>query len=212
MRRLLIIIAMSGVSAISLSLSGFTQIPAGPPYQPGTHSNPIVSFATADDFKPSTYDEARNQADLDLLGLSASEGTRESISITESYVDEIKILGSDVDVLFYPVVRQTFRLVDGDEFLLYSFKDPRPTGIPSSILASVLNEHAFRPDRKPEESRFGPGERPEQLEIRGSAALLFDDSENGGNLTLFWQDEIASHVAVAKVSRQRMFRIVEDLL
>jgi hypothetical protein len=111
-------------------------------------------------------------------------------------------------------------------FLLYSFKDPRPTGIDSEILAAVLNEHAFRPNDKPEESRFGTAFGPEQLEIRGSEALLFDETgeddenveniqndaaEDEGELTLFWQDERASHVAVVRMSRQRLFRVVGDL-
>ena len=203
---------MSGVSITLIYLPGFTQIPAGPPYKPGTHPNPIVSFVEEDDFKPATFTEAAEQADLDLLGLSASEGTLKEISITASFVDEIKILGNDTHVLFYPVVQQTFKLVDGIELTLYSFKDPRPTGIAASILASVLNEHAFRSNDKPDESRFGPSEGPEQLEIRNSTALLFDNANHDGRLTLFWQDERASHVAVALISRQRMFRIVEDLL
>jgi hypothetical protein len=208
---------------MSLAVSGLAQVPAGPPYQAGIHTNPIVSFVDKDDYRSTSYDQAAEEADLDLLGLSAAEGTRESIHISESFVEEVKLLGRNTDVLFFPVVRQTFRLIDGMTFVLYSFKDPRPTGIDSQILAAVLNEHAFRPNDKPEESRFGTAVGPERLEIRGSEALLFDETgedaeniqndaaEDEGELTLFWQDERASHVAVVGMSRQRLYRVVGDL-
>ena len=123
-------------------------------------------------------------------------------------MDEVKILGRDTEVLFYPVVRQTFRLKEGGSFILYSFRDPKPD-IPSSIVASILIQHAFTKTKKPEEGRFGLSPPPEQLEIRGSRALLFD---NEGVLTLFWQDQQASHVVVSEIDRQTLFRLVEDLL
>jgi hypothetical protein len=211
MRRLRVIIALLALFAVQPGILGASQVPAGPPYQAGTHPNPIVTFVTDEDFVPSTYDQAREKADVDLMGLSSSEGTRESVSITDSFVEEIKILRSDTDVLFYPVIRQTFRLVDGETLVLYSFRDPSPTGIRRDLLEEVLNQHAFTVTDKPEEDRFGDSP-PEQLQIRGSAALLFDHTESSGELTLFWQDERASHVATASVSRERLFRIVADLL
>ena len=88
-----------------------------------------------------------------------------------------------------------FLLIEGESFILYSFKDPKPD-IPSGIVASVLDRHAFTKAKKPEEGRFGLSSPPEQLGIRGSAALLFD---NDGELTLFWQDQRASHVATSTV-------------
>ncbi len=211
MRRLLIITALS-VSFAGSGLSVFSQVPAGPSYKSGTHLNPIVTFVTDNDFSPLTYEEARQKAGIDLLGLSSNQGVRESIDATESFVDRIEILGRNTDVLFYPVVRQTFRLMDEEILVLYSFRDPNPTDIPSDLLAGILTEFAFRPTDKPEQSRFGDSAGPEQLDIRGSAGLLFDEAGTSDEIVLFWQDELASHVAVAPVSRERMFRIVTDLL
>jgi hypothetical protein len=200
---------IGALSAVSFTVLGFAQVPAGPPFLAGAHPNPIVTFAESADFQPADYADAQQRAGIELLGLSDSVGRRESVSVTESHVDEVRILGRNTDVLFYPVVLQRFLLVDGEQFLLYSFRDPRPTGIPSESLASVLNQHAFSSNDDPRRARFGSSPRPEELDIRGSAALLFDQA---GQLTLFWQDEAASHVAMASVPRDRMFRIVGDLL
>jgi hypothetical protein len=184
------------------------QVPAGPPYRSEIHPNPIVTFARDADFMPVSYADAANQAGIELLGISGQTGSRESVRISSSRVEEVRILGRRTDVLFYPAVLQQFRLTGGEALELYSFRDPRPTGIPEDVLPAVLNEHAFNGSDQPEEARFG-GMRPERLEIRGSEALLF---ERDGQFVLFWQDATASHVATAPVSREHLFRIVEDLL
>ena len=196
------------LSVLLVAGGGFAQVPAGEPYNPEKHPNPILTFVERDDFKPTTYDEARVTADIELLGISADEGSRKDLDMASGAVNKIKILGRNTEVLFYPVVRQTFLLIEGESFILYSFKDPKPD-IPSGIVASVLDRHAFTKAKKPEEGRFGLSSPPEQLGIRGSAALLFDDD---GELTLFWQDQRASHVATSTVDRQTLFRLVEDLL
>lgn len=204
------ILAVSSVVGFSLPL--VSQVPAGPPYRRGTHPNPIVTFVTDDDFAPATYEEAREKAGIELMGLSEDVGARESISVSDSFVDEVRILGNDTDVLFYPVVRQRFRLADGQAFVLYSFRDPYPADIPPDRLVDVLDRHAFSTSGRPEERRFGDNPGPEQLEFRGSFALLFDYAGEAGERVLFWQDERASHVAVTGVSRERLFRIASDLL
>ena len=187
---------------------GLAQVPAGPPYDPEVHPNPIVTFSINTDFMPTSFADALDAAGIELLGLSSAEGSRQDTAITPGSVSKVKILGRDVETLFYPVVRQRFELTDGSALTLYSFRNPKPD-IPSQYLASVLNEHAFRPEDKPEESRFGGSSRPEQLEFLGSLALLFD---NDGELTLFWQNEVASHVADARIDPDRLFRLLEDLL
>jgi len=187
------------------------QVPAGPPFDPDRHPNPILTFVTDSSFGETGYDDAREQAGVDLMGLSPDQGVRETVALAPGSVSEVEILGRDTDVLFYPVVRQTFRLADGGRFQLYSFRDPRPTEIPNDILADVLNQHAFQRGDSPEESRFGPAV-PQELEIRASAALLFEFEGDEPVRVLFWQDSEASHVASAPISRDRMFELVEDLL
>ena len=184
------------------------QVPAGDPFEAKKHPNPIVTFVESKDFNPTGYNTARDRADVDLLGLSRDEGHRESVEITPSDARKIKILGRKTEVLFFPVVKQNFRLTDGDLLVLYSFKDPRPD-VPSEYRVSILNEHAFREHKKPKDGRFGLSSSPERLRIRRSEALLFD---NDGELTLFWQGRGMSHVASGNMSREMLFWLVEDLL
>ena len=192
----------------TMTVGGFAQVPVGDPYDENKHPNPIVTFVEIGDFKPSTYDTARARASIELMGLSQDEGQRESLEITESDAREVKILGKKTETLFYPVVRQTFTLTGGDSFVLYSFKDPRPD-VPSEYRVSMLNEHAFKDEKKEKDRRFGASSPPEKLEIRGSPALLFD---NDGELVLFWQGRRVAHVAVSSIDRETLFRLVDNLL
>ena len=61
--------------------AGLAQVPPGSAYDPATHPNPILTYVTSSDFKPSTYAEAQEEADIELLGLSGSEGKRTSIEL-----------------------------------------------------------------------------------------------------------------------------------
>lgn len=187
---------------------GFSQVPAGPPFDSDIHPNPIVTFVQKAEFMPTTYEAAVEDAGIELLGLSSNEGSRESLEITSGRVDEVKILRRDTETLFYPVVRQHFQLHDGETLTLYSFRNPKPD-IPARFLISALNQHAFAPEDDPEKSRFGDSARPEELAILGSPALLFD---NEGELTLFWQDSNASHVVDSTIEIGALLRLVEDLL
>ncbi len=193
---------------LCMSVAAVAQVPVGEPFDAKKHPNPILTYVELDDFKQTTYDGARARANIELMGLSQDEGQRESLEIAQGDARKVKILGKKTETLFYPVVRQTFSLTDGESFLLYSFKDPRPD-VPSEYRVSMLNEHAFREEKKVKDRRFGASSSPEKMEIRGSPALLFD---NGGELVLFWQGRRVAHVAVASIDRETLFRLVENLL
>ena len=195
-------------AVLLLAMPAFAQVPPGPPYDPAKHPNAIVTYVTNGDFKASNYAEARDLSDIELLGLSQNEGRRDSIQVAETSMKKVKIGGRDADVTLYPVVRQTFTLTDGSRFVLHSFKFPR-VPFPPQLAERILNEAAFLKMKKPEEGRFGLGPAPEQLEIRGSDALLFD---NEGELTVFWTEDGAAHTATAKVAQRELFRLIEDLL
>jgi hypothetical protein len=184
------------------------QVPPGLPYDAAQHANPIVTYVSNADFKATTYAEARDRADIELLGLSQNEGKRESIQIALTSLKKIRIAGRDIDVTLYPVVRQTFALTDGTPFVLHSFKFPK-VPFPPQIAAQILNEAAFGKPRRPQDARFGAADPPEMMDIRGSEALLFD---RDGELTVFWTEEGTVHTATAKVPEREMFRLVEDLL
>ena len=117
------------------------------------------------------------------------------------------ILNFRTDVTFYPVVRQKFRLANGSDLILYSFRFPKVT-LPREYARKILNEAAIEKKKKPSEMRFG-GTAPEQLEIRGARGLLFDKD---GQITVYWQEEGVGHVAMASLERQELFRVVDDLL
>ncbi len=199
---------MTFICLLFITAFGFSQVPAGPPFDSATHPNPIVTFAENADFMPTTYEVAVEDAGIEILGLSSNEGTRESIEIAAGRVDEVKILGRDRETLFYPVVRQHFQLHDGGVLTLYSFRNPKPD-IPDRFLVSTLNQHAFAREDDPEKNRFGASARPAQLAVLGAPALLFD---NEGKLTLFWQDSNVSHVVDSTIERGALLRLVEDLL
>ncbi len=201
-------LTLCGFCILGAVVAASGQVPAGDPFEAKKHPNPIVTFVESKHFKPTDYNTARDRADIELLGLSRDEGHRESVEITPSDARKFKVLGRKTEVLFFPVVKQNFRLADEGLLVLYSFKDPRPD-IPSEYRVSILNEHAFVEHKKPKDGRFGLSNPPERLGIRGSAALLFD---NDGELTLFWQDRGVSHVASGSMSREMLFWLVEDLL
>ncbi len=196
------------LAILCMTLVSFGQVPVGDPFDAKKHPNPIVTFVENDEFKPTTYDTARARASIELMGLSQDDGIRASMEMAPGDARKVKILGRKTETLFYPVVRQTFNLTDGESFVLYSFKDPRPD-ISSEYRVSMLNEHAFKEEKKVKDRRFGVSPPPEKMEIRGSPALLFD---NDGELILFWQGRRVAHVAVAVIDREELFRLVRDLL
>src|SRR5262245_14344883 len=190
--------------------AALAQVPPGVPYDAAKHPNPILTYVTKDDFKPTTFAEAQTAADVELLGLSSDEGRRDSveIAIVPATIRRVKILREDVQVLFYSVVRQTFTLTGGAKLILHSFKFPR---LPVSLAtaAPVLNQSALQRSNKPTENRFGAASAPEKLEVRNSEALLFDD---GPEKTIFWVEKNVVHTATSTVSESDLLRIIDDLL
>src|SRR5437899_6042788 len=100
--------------------------PPGAPYDPSKHPNPIVTFVEEKDFKPATYEEAKKAAGIELLGLAQDEAKQQSVELADGrFVKNMQILNFRTDVTFYSVVRQKFRLADGADLFLYSFKFPK---------------------------------------------------------------------------------------
>ena len=192
-----------------LAPAAFAQLPTpGDSYDPAKHENPIITFVESKDFKPSTYNEATKSADLTLLGLSKEEGTLDRIAIAEVGIKKVDVLQHRMDVTFNPVVRQTFKLVEGGEMVLHSFKTPK-LPLPRELQDALLQEALASVKKKPSERRFGPAGAPEQLALRGTRALLFD---RDGDLTIAWQEEGVTYTAEAKVPRKSFFRLLSDLL
>jgi hypothetical protein len=180
------------------------QITPGVPFNAAKHPNPIITFVGIQDFKPATFQDAQESAEIELIGLSQAEGKRTSLEVADASRQRVRIMRRDVDITYYPVVRQKWALTDGGEFVLYAFKNPR-----SPVPPEILNAVAFEETKKPEEGRFGLAPKPEKLDVRGSPGLLF---EKDGEVSIFWQEDGRSYVAVGKVDRREMFRLIEDLL
>jgi hypothetical protein len=207
-------LAMGRIIAFLLFTFASTALPAqvpppGVPYDSGKHPNPIITFAESAQFKAADYEQSQTEAGIELLGLSQSEGKRESVEIAEGrFVKNMTLIGRlRTDVTFYPVVRQKFNLSGGGEFLLHSFRFPRVV-LPKEYVPMILSEAAAQTKKKPSEMRFG-GVGPEKLEIRGALALLF---EKDGLITIYWQERGVGHTATSSLPRREMFRVIEDLL
>ena len=183
--------------------------PPGPPFDASKHPNPIITWVESKDFKTIPSNQVKKEAGIELMGISQDEGTRESLEIADGrLVKNMPILNVRTDVTFYSVVRQKFMLKDAVELVLYSFKFPR-VALPKDFSHFVLNEAALEKKKKPAEMRFG-GAKPEVLDIRGSKALLFENE--GGSLTVYWQEQGVGHTATASLPRKELFEIIEDLL
>jgi hypothetical protein len=188
---------------------GFAQTPPpGVPFDAAKHPNPIITFVELKDFRTDPPDQTRKESGIDLLGISRDEGKLESMEIADGrFVKNMSILGIRTDVTFYPVVRQKFKLSEGADLVLYSFRFPK-VALPRDFTRIVLNEAAVEKKKKPSEMRFG-GAKPEMLEIRGALALLF---ENDRQTTVYWQEDGVGHTATASLPRKELFEIIEDLL
>src|SRR5205085_9641717 len=181
----------------------------GAPFDASRHPNPIVTFVEQKDFKPATYDQAKKDAGIELLGLSQDEGKREAVELADGrFVKNMPILNFRTDVTFYPVVREKYKLAGGSDLVLYSFRFPRVT-LPREYARLILNEAAVEKKKKPSEMRFG-GAAPEQLDIRGVRCLLW--WKEGQATVVYWQEDGVGHVAMASLPRQELFRVIEDLL
>lgn len=182
------------------------QVPAGVPYDPSTHPNPIVTWVAEKDFKTVSFGEAAEQVGVELMSLSREEGVRESVelAIPSPARQKVKIFREEYETTFYPVMRQNYRLKAGEVFVLYTFRFPR-----ALTSAEFLNHAAFGKPPRNSVPRFGPLVLPERLEIRGSPGLYFDD---GKQRTLYWFELGAGHSVTTDASKDELFRILDDLL
>ncbi len=187
-----------------VSAPALAQVPPGIPYVPARHPNPIITYVELKDFRTATYSEAERLAGIELLGLSEAEGKRTSVETADGGRQKIKIFRREVEVVFYPVVRQVFELRKGGQLVLYSFRTPK-----SPVPPPVLDEAAFAKSKKPEEERFGGVTKPERIDLRGGPGLLF---ESDGDSTVFWQEDGRACTATAKLPQDELIRVLEDLL
>ena len=182
--------------------------PPGAPYDSSKHPNPIITFVEEKDFKPASYEDAKKAAGIELLGLGQDEAKQESIEVADGkFVKNMQILNFRTDVTFYAVIRQKFKLSNGPEIVLYSFRFPK-VALPPQYAQMVLNEAAVEKRKKPSEMRFG-GNPPEQLEIRGARGLLW---EKDGVTTVYWQEDSIGHVVTGSQKQEELFEVIEDLL
>jgi hypothetical protein len=204
MFRVAVFLASLGIASLAFGQTP----PPGAPFDSSRHPNPIVTFVEEKDFKPAPYAEAKKAAAIEILGLPQDEATRESVEIADGrFVKNMQILNFRTDVTFYPVVRQKFKLKRGADFALYSFRFPR-VALPREYTGIILNEAAVQKRKKPSEMRFG-GTAPEQLDVRGKRALMW---EKEGQTTIYWQEEGVGYVVVSSLPRQDLFEVIDDLL
>jgi uncharacterized protein DUF4367 len=197
-------------AALLISSAAFAQTPPpGLPFDASKHANPIITFVELKDFRPVASEKAKSDSGIELLGISQDEGKRESLEEADGrFVKNMSILGVRTDVTFYPVIRQKFKLAEGAELILHSFRFPK-VALPPDFTRIVLNEAAIEKKKKPSEMRFG-GAKPETFEIRGARALLFESE--GGQTTVYWQEQGVGHTATSSLPRKELFRVIEDLL
>jgi hypothetical protein len=197
------------ILAVLISTTAVAQTPPpGAPYDASKHPNPIITFVEDKDFKPVSYEDAKRTAGIELLGLGQDEAKQESIEVADGkFVKNMQILNFRTDVTFYAVVRQKFKLSNGPELVLYSFRFPK-VALPPQYARMVLNEAAVEKKKKPSEMRFG-GSAPEELEIRGARGLLW--AKDGVN-TVYWQEDGIGHVVAGTQKQDELFEVIEDLL
>jgi hypothetical protein len=197
------------VFAVLISTTALAQTPPpGAPYDASKHPNPIVTFVEEKDFKPASYEDAKKAAGIELLGLGQDEAKQESIELADGkFLKNMQILNFRTDVTFYAVVRQKFKLSNGPELVLYSFRFPK-VALPPQYARIVLNEAAVEKRKKPSEMRFG-GSAPEELDIRGARGLLW---EKDGVTTVYWQEDGIGHVVTGSQKQDELFEVIEDLL
>lgn len=182
------------------------QVPAGVPYDPSKHPNPIVTWVQEKDFKKVSFVEAAEQVGVELMSLSREEGDRESVELASPSParQKVKIIGEEYETTFYPVMRQNYRLKSGHVLALYTFRFPR-----ALTSAEFLNHAAFGKPPRNSVPRFGPLPVPERLEIRGNPALYLDD---GKRRTVYWFELGAGYSATTDASKDELFTVLEDLL
>jgi hypothetical protein len=186
--------------------AALAQVPAGVPYDPKKHPNPIVTWVEQKDFSKVPFVEAAEKVGVELMSLSRDEGERTSVEIAtpSSAKQKIKSYGDEYEATFYPVMRQTYKLKSGNTFLLYTFRFPR-----ALTTADFLNMTAFGRPPSGIKPRFGSSELPDRIDIRGAPGLYFDD---GRQRTIYWFELGAGYSVTTNASKEELFRVLEDLL
>lgn len=190
---------------LTLTTSAYAQIPPGANYDPAKHVNPVITYVLAKDFTTTTYKAALAASGIQLMGLSKEFGTLQGVDLAEPADDAAKTLKLRVNAKFYPVVRQTFKLTEEGEVVLYSFKAPKLQGLVAGRFSSGL---PF-PRRDPKDKRLGAALPPEPLEVRGQRGWIFDQD---GVLTVLWEEGGVMYTATSSLKRQAFFNILDDLL
>ena len=182
------------------------QVPAGVPYDPKKHPNPIVTWVEQKDFKMVPFAEASEKVGVELMSLSRDEGERTSVELATPTPDRQKIrsYGAEYEATFYPVMRQIYKLKSGSTFMLYTFRFPR-----AMTSADFLNMTAFEKPPRGITPRFGSSPLPDQLDIRGGPGLYFD---NGKSRTIYWFELGAGYSVTTNASKEELFKVLGDLL
>src|SRR5262245_33767351 len=107
--------------AILLRLLGasiaYAQVPAGVPYDPKKHPNPIITWVEQKDFQKVAFVEASTKVGVELMSLSRDEGERTSVELATPPTarQKIRSYGEEYEATFYPVMRQTYKLKRSEE-------------------------------------------------------------------------------------------------
>jgi hypothetical protein len=191
---------------VLISPSLMAQVPAGVSYDPAKHPNPIVTWVQEKDFKPTTFSAAAEAVGVDLVSLSQDEGQRQSVELASPSQgrQRVRVAGLEIEVTFYPVMRQNYILKSGHTFVLYSFRFPR-----AATTAEMLNQAAFGRPPRGTTPRFGTLAVPDRIEIRNQPGLYFDD---GKKRHVYWFERGTSHSATSDAPRDEIFRVLDDLL
>jgi hypothetical protein len=191
---------------ISASAAVYAQVPAGVPFDPGKHPNPIVTWVNEKDFRKVPFVEAAQIVGVELMSLSRDEGERTSVEIATPSTgrQKIRVLGEEYEATFYPVMRQTYKLKSNSTFVLYTFRFPR-----ALTTAEFLNDSAFRRPPRGSIPRFGSLPVPDRIDIRGGPGLYFDE---GNRRTIYWFELGAGYSVSTDAGKDELFRVLEDLL
>jgi|SRR5688572_1246193 len=184
----------------------FAQVPAGVPFEPKKHPNPIVTWVEQKDFKKTPFREAAEKVGVELMSLSRDVGERTAVELATppSRGQRIRNYGEEYEATFYPVMRQTYKLKSGNGFLLYTFRFPR-----AMTTAEFLNTTAFGRPPSGITPRFGSLPVPERIDIRGVPGLYFD---HGRTRTIYWFELGAGYSVTTDASKDELFKVLDDLL
>ena len=200
--------ALSALGVAGPALMGLlAQVPAGVSYDEDKHPNPVVTWVQAKDFKPATYTAAVAAVGVETMSLSQDAGRRESVELASPSParQKIRIYGDEIEVTFYPVMRQNFKLKSGRTFVLYTFRFPRAV-----TSAEHLNIAAFGRPPRGATPRFGSLPIPDRIEIRGNPGLYFE--YNKTERAMYWFELGAGHTATSDATRDEFFDALDDLL